>query len=254
MPGLLFGSRRGTLRGVEDSTPRVIGGKGSHDALRRVLAARAPARVLDCPCGQGVLSEFLRGRGWEVHVSDLDEGNLRVTGLPFRTANLNRGLPHGDAEFDVVVCANGLHRLFNPGRAVAEFHRVLKPGGTLFLNLNNYSAMDRRLRFLIYGSLDNALNAGRCDQTTADPEANVRVPLLLPVVANLLDSAGFEVKGSWSSGVSVGNLLLWPLALLVRGGGVLAGSRSWKRNHLGLTNSPAALPGGRYILIEARKS
>lgn len=240
-------------RSTANATPQVIGGKGAHDALRRILRSRPRARVLDCPSGQGVLSAFMRDLGWEVHCSDIDEGNLRITGLPFRAANLNRGLPHGDAEFDVVVCANGLHRLFNPGRAVSEFHRVLKPGGTLFLNLNNYSALSRRLRFLVYGSLDNALNAGKCEQTTADPEANVRVPFLLPVAANLLESAGFEIKGTWASGTGVGSAVLWPLALMVRGAGLLVPGKSQRRNHLDLSNCTAALPGGRYVLIEAAK-
>lgn len=235
------------------TTPQVIGGKGAHEALRRVLASRSPARVLDCPSGQGVLSAYMRDLGWEVHCSDIDDGNLRVPGLPFRAANLNRGLPGADAEFDVVVCANGLHRLFNPGRAVSEFHRVLRPGGTLFLNLNNYSALSRRLRFLLYGSLDNALNEGKCQQTTADPEANVRVPFLLPVAANLLASAGFEVRGMWASGTDIGSAILWPLAMIVRGAGMCVPSKSRQRNHLALTNRGAALPGGRYILIEAVK-
>ncbi|MBL8746069.1 MAG: methyltransferase domain-containing protein [Phycisphaerae bacterium] len=235
------------------TTPEVIGGKGAHDALRRVLRARPKAKVLDCPSGQGGLAAYMRDLGWDVHCSDIDEGNLRVTGMPFRAANLNRGLPHADAEFDVVVCANGLHRLFNPGRAVAEFHRILRPGGTLFLNLNNYSALGRRLRFLIYGSLDNALNEGKCEQTTTDPEANVRVPFLLPVAGNLLKSAGFEVRQCWASGTDARTMILWPLALALRGLGMLAPPKSRKRNHLALTNSAAAFPGGRYVLIEATK-
>lgn len=234
--------------------PHVIGGRGAHDALRRILAARAPAKVLDCPCGRGVLAAYLRDLKWDVHCSDIDEGNLIVPGLPFKPANLNRGLPHADAEFDAVVCANGLHRLFNPGRAIAEFHRVLKPGGTLYLNLNNYSALGRRLRFLLYGSLDNALNAGKCEQTTADPEANVRVPLLLPVAANLLESAGFEFRAAWASGTGATGALLWPMALMIRAAGLLVPGKSRRRNHLWLTNNAAALPGGRYVLIEAVKT
>lgn len=236
------------------TAPDVIGGKGAHHAIRRILQSRPPARVLDCPAGEGVLAEFLREHGWEVHCSDIDEGNMQARGFPFRQANLNRGLPHNDAEFEAVVCANGLHRLFNPGRAVSEFYRVLKPGGTLYLNLNNYSALSRRLRFLVYGSLDNALNAGKCQQTTADPEANVRIPFLLPVAANLLESAGFEIRGVWASGTGAREVLLWPLAIVMRGAGMLAPARSRKRNHLWLTNGAGALPGGRYVLIEAVKA
>ncbi|WP_460369490.1 class I SAM-dependent methyltransferase, partial [Actinocorallia lasiicapitis] len=40
-------------------------------------------------------------------------------------------LPFDDASFDLVTSFNGLHVLPDPAAAVAEFARVLRPGGTL---------------------------------------------------------------------------------------------------------------------------
>ena len=41
------------------------------------------------------------------------------------------GLSLEDGSFDVVLCCNVLHQMANPGLAVEEFHRVLRPGGKL---------------------------------------------------------------------------------------------------------------------------
>lgn len=232
------------------SDPQIIGGTGAHDAIRRVLRERPPSRVLDCPCGEGILSAYMRDLGWDVHCCDIDAGNMRVQGFPFQSADLNRGLPYRVGEFDTVVCANGLHRLFNPAGAISEFRRVLKPGGRLFLNLNNYASLDRRLRFLVYGSIDNSLNNQSCQQTISVPEANVRVPLLLPVVANLLNQNGFAIVGQWASGRRRSSPLLFPVALLLKFFGLFVPGKSRRRNHLKLTNGNAALPGGQYLLLE----
>ncbi len=234
------------------SEPKIIGARGSHDALREALAARQPRKILDAPCGRGPLTRFLQERGWDVSCCDIDPSLLEVEG-PFRAANLNRGLPYADGEFDEAAFVNGIHRLFNPGGAVREFHRVLKPGGTLWVNVNNYASIRRRVRFLFYGSLDNALNDVQCDQGVSDPEANVRVPILYPQIANLLESAGFEVVSVRAADRRAGHVALAPLAWVIRGAALLIGPRSRKRNRVREANSGALCPGGNYMLIEARK-
>ena len=62
---------------------KVIGGSRSHDTLRRVLSQRSPGKILDCPAGTGVLSQFLKDLGWEVHCADIDAGNFEAEGFPF---------------------------------------------------------------------------------------------------------------------------------------------------------------------------
>lgn len=56
-------------------------------------------------------------------------------------------LPFADATFDVVTCANSFHHYPRQDRAVAEMHRVLKPGGRLLL-LDGYR--DNVWGWLIY--------------------------------------------------------------------------------------------------------
>lgn len=232
---------------------KVIGGKHSHDALHATLDAMKPTTILDAPCGEGLLSEFLRYRGWDVHTADIDPGNMRAPGYNVATIDLNRALSIPDATYPVIVSANALHRLFNPGGAVREFHRILKPGGVLVLNLNNYASIERRLRFMVYGSLDNAVNQGACQQSTDIPEANVRVAFLMPSLVLALHEAGFTIERVVGGKRTLSQTLFLPLAWLMAGLGMLAPRRSKQRNALRVANSMAVLGGGNYVVIVARK-
>jgi SAM-dependent methyltransferase len=232
---------------------QIIGAPRSHDTLVRVLREAAPCRVLDAPAGTGVLARLLRDLGWEVHCADIDPGNFHLDGVPFVEADLNRGLPHADEEFDAVVCANGLHRLYNPGGAVREFHRVLRPGGRLYVNFNNYASIDRRLRFLLYGSIDNQINSAACVQTIAEPQAHVRITLHVPQVVNQLEGAGFEVLSIRPAAVKPKHRMLAPVAWLVRLLSWLIPPASRRRNRIRWTRTAGVIPGGRYLLIEALK-
>lgn len=231
----------------------VIGGRGSHDLLRRILAARPAGKVLDAPAGTGVLSHFLRDKGWDVYPADIDPGNFQAEGFPFTQVNLNRELPLEDESFDTVVSANGLHRLYHPATAIREFFRVLKPGGSVHLTINNYASIDKRLRFLFYGSITNTINESRFRQTTDDPEANVRHHLFYPELANTLEAAGFKIVSVQSASVKTAQRLLTPLAWIVRLGSFLISPKGRKRNRIAETRSGAICPGGKYLYVEAVK-
>lgn len=241
------------LAGQPDTAPIVIGTPGSHDALRAALARLAPGRVLDVPAGEGPISQFLHENGWDVQAADIDAGNFRYRQVPFAEVNLNRPLPFDDASFDVVVCANGLHRLFNPGGAIREFHRVLRDRGRLYINVNNYTSIDRRLRMLLAGSMDTAVNEGQCRQTIDDPEAHVRLYLLPVQIANMLDAAGFDVTAVRPAAVLRRHRLLAPIAWACRlaAHALPAGRR--RRDRLDIANAPGVCPGGQYVLFEAAR-
>ncbi|OGS42570.1 MAG: hypothetical protein A3J79_03420, partial [Elusimicrobia bacterium RIFOXYB2_FULL_62_6] len=216
----------------------IIGGSHSHDVLREVLAAAPPGKVLDAPCGTGVLADFLRERGWQVTCVDIDPGNFQARDLPFARADLNRdALPFPDASFDRVVCANGLHRLFNPAQVIKEFHRVLRDGGTLHVTLPNYGSIQHRLRFLFYGSVVSSINRQRFEQTIDAPEARVRHHLFLPQLANLFEGAGFRISRMRATDVRTIHLLLWPLGLCARLASLLIRPRTRHRNRIEVANA-----------------
>jgi SAM-dependent methyltransferase len=230
---------------------QVIGTRGSHDTLQRVVGSRPPCRILDVPAGEGVFCDFLRKRGWEVHAADIDPGNFKLPDVPFTRVNLNEALPYGDGTFDAVSCINGLHRLLFPQVALAEFFRILKPGGRLYINVNNYSSLWKRMRFLLTGTLDQSIETQDCIQTIADPQAHVRLPLMYTRLAALLEATGFDVVAVQPAAVSTHDRVMRPLAHAVAAVARLVAGRNAAALRLADGNHPAVLAGGGYIFIDA---
>ena len=107
-----------------------------------MLQLPAGARVLDVPCGQGRHAHLLAEAGFDVDGLDysaplLERAKARGTGPTLRyTRGDMRKLPgRWTGRFDAVVNLFTSFGFFtDPGddaRVIAEFARVLKPGGTL---------------------------------------------------------------------------------------------------------------------------
>jgi len=86
----------------------------------------------------------------------------------------------------------------------------------LFLTVNNYSNISKRVRFLFFGSLTNKTNEGRFVQTIDVPAAGVRQALFFPQIRHSLEQAVLEIETVKSTRGRFGTLLLTPLALLIR--------------------------------------
>lgn len=233
---------------MNDKQIKIIGDIGSHDALRSMLRAEKKGRVLDVPCGQGILSGYLEDLGFDVVAADIDAGNFRLDNIEFEPVNLNTKLPFEDESFDMVVCANGIHRVFNYGGAIEEFNRVLKPGGVLFLNVNNYSSALVRMRFLLTGSLNNSVNTGAAQQTITEPEAHVRNAIVFPQIALSLERNDFSIAEIRSSNVKIRHRLMLPVAVLIKLLAMLLPKQIRHSNFVGYTNSMSLLIGGYYCV------
>ena len=102
------------------------------------LSGREPGVALDAACGTGRFAEFLARRGHHVIGTDtspdmLAHARQRVPGGEFHLAELDR-LPLPDDSVDVIVCALALVHVPSLHPVLAEFTRVLRPGGDLVIS------------------------------------------------------------------------------------------------------------------------
>ncbi|MCB1588798.1 MAG: class I SAM-dependent methyltransferase [Xanthomonadales bacterium] len=121
----------------------------------------AQARLLDIGTGNGVLPLIARDVAnerqaqWEIHASDLAQidppryvadGERRFAGVRFHPGVATEKLPFDDASFDAVTGHYALEYSDVPV-ALAEIHRVLKPGGDAqFIVHSDDSALVRSAR------------------------------------------------------------------------------------------------------------
>jgi ubiquinone/menaquinone biosynthesis C-methylase UbiE len=111
-------------------------------ALADAVAVGEPATVVDVGCGTGTLTLAIAARTTaQVFGVDGDPAILALAGekvgaggVQWREAYADR-LPFDDASVDRVVTSLVLHHLApeTKAAALAEMHRVLRPGGLLFV-------------------------------------------------------------------------------------------------------------------------
>jgi ubiquinone/menaquinone biosynthesis C-methylase UbiE len=106
------------------------------------MALRPGQRVLDVACGTGVVARAaasILGASGEVVGTDLSAEMLEVARARSSAGGARihwqqgdaMALPCADAEFDVVLCQQGLQFFPDKVGALREMHRVLKPRGSL---------------------------------------------------------------------------------------------------------------------------
>ena len=75
----------------------------------------------------------------------VDEALQRCRALSFAAVEGETGdaadLPFADASFDAVIAMHMLYHVADQAKAISEFHRVLKPGGTLLVSTNGVDNM-----------------------------------------------------------------------------------------------------------------
>jgi len=113
--------------------------------LARRIAAAAPARGLEIACGSGIVTRHLAAvlsPGGVLQATDLNPGMLdvarrhcaAVTNVAWRTADAC-DLPFDAGAFDAVACQFGWMFFHDRPGAMREAHRVLAPGGRLWLSV-----------------------------------------------------------------------------------------------------------------------
>jgi SAM-dependent methyltransferase len=90
-------------------------------------------RVLDVCCGSGNMTAALANNGAIAEGIDFAPTMIAKASAHYPAISFQHGdaeaLGYPDNSFDHVVCCYGIMHLARPDRAIAEAHRVLKPGG-----------------------------------------------------------------------------------------------------------------------------
>jgi SAM-dependent methyltransferase len=161
------------------------------EPLLDAAGIRAGLRVLDVATGPGVVAGRAAGRGASPVVGvDLAPRMLELAAAAYPSVEFRQAdaedLPFSAASFDAVVCNFGIGHFPRPERALAEFVRVLMPGGSVAI-----SWWDVPARHRVNGIFFDAMN-----------EVGVSLPPDLPAgppmfrfaddqqLATLLDDAG----------------------------------------------------------------
>ena len=112
---------------------------------RKLDRVQPAGSLADVGCGPGYLATLIARRYPDLHVVGFDSAdemirtaslNAAALGLSarleFRAGDASR-LPLPEGALDCVVSTMSLHHWSDPGQALAEFQRVLKPGGQLLV-------------------------------------------------------------------------------------------------------------------------
>lgn len=119
-----------------------------------IPSRRQLVRFLDIGCGMGTTLKAGAARGWDVVGVDVSKRaveHCRGQGL---TAQATDGysLPFPDGHFDAATAWSVVEHVPDIRAALAEWHRVLRPGGVLALDTSNAKCLKARLRGARYRS------------------------------------------------------------------------------------------------------
>ena len=107
--------------------------------------------VLECACGTGAITVCIAEKCRRLIATDYASGMLKQAKRKcrkFRNVSFKRvditSIKCRNDRFDKVVAGNVIHLLLEPGKALAELERVVKPGGRIiiptYINMSKKSA------------------------------------------------------------------------------------------------------------------
>lgn len=126
----------------------------AQDAVLDRLRASGAQRIVDVGCGTGILSARIAAELHPEEISGCDMSDGMLANARARSSAVHwiktpaEQLPFDDNSVDAVISTNAFH-FFDQPAAVAEFHRVLVPGGQMMIGVLNPENPARRIMLWI---------------------------------------------------------------------------------------------------------
>lgn len=191
----------GTFKGLEQagweqgaaSYDALFGSVTRHamEPLLDAVSAGAGTDLLEVCCGLGygagrAAARGARATGIDFAAAMVDGARARYPGVRFEEGDAE-SLRFTDATFDALICAFGVNHLPAPEQAIAEAHRVLRPGGKFAFTMWCTPGKSRFHGLVLdsiraHGTLDVPLPPAPPPFRFSDPE----------VCASALREAGFD--------------------------------------------------------------
>jgi SAM-dependent methyltransferase len=159
--------------------------------VRRAVDAQPGEQILDVGCGPGYyVAELAEQVGETGHVTGVDPAAPMLAIAEERCAKLPNtdlreadatSLPFDDASFDAVLSVQVLEYLGDVGPALAEIHRVLRPGGRAVLWDVDWGTASMHAR-----------DRERCDRVLRVWDEHLTDPSLPRTLGPRLRAVGFE--------------------------------------------------------------
>jgi ubiquinone/menaquinone biosynthesis C-methylase UbiE len=241
-------------------TPKAMGHYAIYDTVGKVLDSESRGRLLDIPAGEGALAVRLLEMGFDVSCCDLYPQIFKLEAIEIKGGDLDKTIPYADAEFDHVVCVEGLEHIENPANAIREFARVLKPNGMLIVSVPNIMNIEERLKWLFAGytshfkPLSSELRKEITEEYGGIEEVALHVnPIGYSELRFLLEKNGFELSRVHLDKPKRNSFFLRPIVgvirLISRFSSPAKQSARWSTE----LNSNEVLLGGNTLIFESRK-
>ena len=121
--------------------------------VKRFIQANATyfkgKKVVDLPAGNGVTSRILDEVEAEVIPFDLFPEYFNYDALECKRADVLKGMPLEDDSVDYIICQEGIEHFTDQFKALQEFNRILKKGGSLLITTPNYSNLQSRFSYFL---------------------------------------------------------------------------------------------------------
>ena len=140
---------------------KLLGNNGPdliREALKQIgLPKNRSRRVLDAGCGTGLCAKFLRPyakhiMGVDISVAMLEKARAKRSYNELARTDLSIRATFPEGQYDLVICADVLVYFGSLDTVFANFHDVMRPGGTLLFTVEDESNPEFQSGFKLYPS------------------------------------------------------------------------------------------------------